>query len=510
MSYQNVLVLKDLAENKPLKAPVGDTDILLIRQGDEVKAYQSECPHSGAPLEEGAIYQGTLTCPWHKATFSLLDGALCEPLALSDLKRYPVRVENGMIQVDPQPMPPLATFSAGDSKPVFVILGTGAAGSAAAWTLRREGFDGRLVLVDRESEAPYDRTALTKFVPSGKMKISEVPAMLDDDFFQYAERLQGNVEQLDSRQQLLRFADGSTLQYDKLLLASGGVPQRPDIPGNALAGVHVLRSIEQCAAVMKAVEQQRKLVIIGNSFIGMELASALRAQDIAVQIVAPQPLPFKAQFGEQLARFFRDLHQQNGVEFITDEVAELTAENGHVSGVRLKSGQQIASSVVVLATGVTPGCGFIHDIALQDDGSLATDEALQAAKNVWAAGDIASYPAEEGLQRIEHWRVAQQQGRIAAKNMLGAGEAFDRVPFFWTAQFGTRYEYLGHAEKWDEERLIGSLSDKMFVMLYGQKGKLAAVASCGCYTFTAELVQRMQQPMTLDAAEQLSRAHLSA
>lgn len=497
MSYQNAIVLQDLPQLKPVRVPIGEQEILLIRHDEEIKAYQAKCPHSGAPLEQGAIRDGYLVCPWHKANFAISDGSLCEPLALSDLQRYPVRVENGMVQVDPEALPPLYRFSEEDDEPVFVVLGTGAAGAAAAWTLRREGFKGRLVLVDREKQAPYDRTVLSKFVPAGNMAIDDVPPLLDEDFWHYAERKQGDVERLDSRERLLRFADGSTLKYDKLLIATGGIPQRPDLSGKALFGVHVLRSIEQAATLLQEVDATSRLVIVGNSFISMELASALRSQDVQVQVIAPDALPFKKQFGEKIAAYFRELHEENGVEFIEGEVAALQNNGGHVSGVELKSGRVVPADIVLLATGVAPGTGFIHDMPLNDDGSLTTNEQLEIADSVWSAGDIATYPAASGPLRIEHWRVAQQQGRVAAKNMLGRGEIFDRVPFFWTAQFGTRYEYLGHAKEWDDFRLFGSLKEKKFVALYGQRGQLAAVASCGLYTFTADLVRRMQQPMTM-------------
>ncbi|WP_428945375.1 FAD-dependent oxidoreductase [Pantoea sp. FN060301] len=509
MSYQNALVLQDLPQMKPVRVPIGETDILLFRDGEEVKAWQANCPHSGGPLEEGAVRDGRLICPWHKANFSLEDGSMCEPLALSDLKRYPVRVLNGMVQIDPEPLPPLYHFSAEKETPVFVILGAGAAGSAAAWTLRREGFKGRLVLVEREEEAPYDRTVLTKFVPAGKMKIDEVPALLDEDFSQHVEWMHGEVEQLDSHQKKLRFADGAILNYDKLLIATGGIPQRPGFEGKALFGVHVLRSIEQAETLLGEVEQTQRLVIVGNSFIGMELASALRSREIDVQVIARDPLPFRKSFGEQLARFFRDLHEENGVKFIEGEVAALTGEEGKVTGVTLKSGTHVPADIVLLATGISPGTGFIHDLPLRDDGSLTANDHLEVASHVWAAGDIVSFPVAEGYQRIEHFRVAEQQGRIAAKNMLAREDVYDRVPFFWTAQFGTRYEYLGHASEWDDYRLLGSLAEKTFVALYGHQGKLLAVASCGMYTLTADLVQRMQKPMTIDEAEALAISALN-
>lgn len=496
MNYQSAIALKDLPPRQPTKVEIGDSEILLIREEDKVRAYQAKCPHAGAPLEKGAICGDKLICPWHKAVFRLSDGQMCEPLALADLKQFPVKVENGMVLVNPQAMSPASAIGSGAEAPVYVVLGSGAAGSAAVWTLRHDGFKGKVILVERESEAPYDRTALTKFVPSGKMAISEVPHMLKEDVLKHVERKQGEVERLDTRQQLLHLADGEQIYYDKLLLATGGVPKRLDIEGSALAGVHVLRSINQAEKLLQEVDEKHRLVIVGNNFIGMEMASALRNRNIDVTVVARHALPFAKSFGDEIGRYFRDLHVSNGVKFVDGEPAALEGE-GQVNALRLKDGGRLPAEVVLLATGIQPATDFIHDLALQEDGSLKTDETLRVAENVWAAGDIASYPTPQGTLRIEHYRVAHQQGRIAAKNMLDEKTLYDRVPFFWTTHFGTRYDYVGHASEWDEYRLIGSLQEQRFIAFYGQQGKLAAAFSCGMYTLTAELVALMQQPMTV-------------
>lgn len=499
MHYQPVIALNDLPDRQPTKAKIADTELLLIRDGESVRAWQAKCPHAGAPLEQGAICGDKLVCPWHKAVFSLEDGHMCEPLALADLKQYPLRVENGIVMVNPKAMSSATPIGSGGEAPVFAVLGGGAAGSAAIWTLRREGFKGKVVMVEREPDAPYDRTALTKFVPAGKMDISEVPQILKEDILQHVDRLQGEVTRLDTREQRLHFADGESLFYDRLLIASGGAPQRPALAGSDLAGVHLLRSRQQADALLKAVDQSQQLVIIGNSFIGMEMASALRNRDVEVTVVARQPLPFARQFGEQVGRYFRDLHRANGVQFVDGDPAALEGEH-HVTALRMQDGQRIKADVVLLATGIAPATSFIHDLPLREDGSLLVDSQLRARENVWAAGDIASYLTPQGPLRIEHYRVAHQQGRIAAFNMLDRRVMYDRVPFFWTTHFGTRYEYLGHAEAWDEYRPIGSLEEKNFIALYGQQGKLAAVFSCGRYTLTAALVQAMQQPMTMGQA----------
>jgi NADPH-dependent 2,4-dienoyl-CoA reductase/sulfur reductase-like enzyme/nitrite reductase/ring-hydroxylating ferredoxin subunit len=496
VSYQTVVELKSLAQRKPTKFTVGDTDVVLIRDDERVQAFQAKCPHAGAPLEQGAVCGDKLICPWHKAVFQLQDGKMCEPLALANLKRYPVRVEQGNVLVSPQAMSPASAISAQGDTPVCVIVGSGAAGSAAIWTLRDEGFSGRIVLIERESAAPYDRTALSKFVPSGKMAIEDVPKLLKPEVLGAVQRIQGDLEQLNAHEQTLILKGGQQVKFDQLLIASGGVPQALDIPGNALKGVHVLRSLNQADALLKQVDETERLVIIGNSFIGMEMAGSLRNRDVDVTVIARHPLPFAKQFGEEIGRYFYDLHRSNGVKFVEGDPVALEGE-GNVSAVRLKSGKKVDASLVLFGTGVVPATQFIHDLPLEEDGSLLTDSQLRVADNIWVAGDIASYPSVRGPQRIEHYRVAHQQGRIAALNMLGKQVLYDRVPFFWTAHYGTRYEYLGHAEEWDDYRLLGSLQDKQFIAFYCRGGIIAAVCSAGLYTLTAALVQEMQQPMTL-------------
>nr|MBA2815438.1 pyridine nucleotide-disulfide oxidoreductase [Candidatus Pantoea persica] len=184
------------------------------------------------------------------------------------------------------------------------------------------------------------------------------------------------------------------------------------------------------------------------------------------------------------------------MQFVDGDPAALEGEH-HVTALRMQDGQRIKADVVLLATCIAPATSFIHDLPLREDGSLLVDSQLRARENVWVAGDIASYLTLQGPLRI------------AAFNMLDRRVMYDRVPFFWTTHFGTRYEYLGHAEKWNEYRLIGSLEEKTFIALYGQQGKLAAVFSCGIYTLTAALVPAMQPPMTMGQALAMVEARRS-
>lgn len=504
MAYQEVMSLTALPEMQSKKISLGDTDILLIKKGDRVFALESTCPHSGAPLEKGALCEGKIICPWHKSVFTLEQGRLCEPPALRDLKRYPVKVEQGKIWVDPKPQPAAGPLDKVTTQETLVVLGAGAGGSAAVKALREKGYRGRLMVIEREKQAPYDRTTLSKFVPQGDMDIDEVPSLLDDDFYQQQniERINGNVEELNADKHQLRLDDGQVITYGKLLLATGGIPQRPDLPGKALFGIQVLRSWEQAAELVDAVEKEKRLVIVGNSFIGMEVAAAFRKQGVDVTVIAEHPLPFEKQFGQELASFFRRRHAHKGVKFVAGVPAEFTGER-RVDAVVLKDGRRIEADLVLLATGVAPATGFINGLPLNEDGSLSVDASMSAAKDVYAIGDIATFPLNGKPTRIEHWRVAQQHGRVAASRMAGQDEIYDSVPFFWTQQYGVRYEYLGHAEKWDTVDITGSPDKDDFVALYALNDELVAVVGTGRMRTTGTLLIKMGEKLTLQQAKRI-------
>ena len=504
MAYQKVMSLSDLPELEPKKVSVKETDIVIIKKGEQVYALEATCPHSGAPLEKGAICEGKLVCPWHKSVFDF-EGRLHEPPSLRFLKHYPVKIEQDTLWIDPTPVsidpPPVAKP---DGQDPLVVLGSGAGGSAAIKALREKGYTGRLIVIEREKQAPYDRTTLSKFVPQGDMSLDDVPSLLDEDFYQKQkiERITGNVEELRTKEHRLRLEDGTVIAYRRLLLASGGTPQRPDLPGKALLGVEVLRSWEQAGTLMATVEKTQRLVIIGNSFIGMEVAAAFRKQDFDITVIAEHPLPFEKQFGTELATFFRRRHEQKGVKFVDGKPASFDGER-HVTAVVLQDGRRIDADVVLLATGVVPATGFIHDLPLNKDGSLTVDQSMSVGQDIFAIGDIATFPLNGKPTRIEHWRVAQQHGRVAAGVMAGNDEVYDSVPFFWTQHYGVRYEYLGHAEKWDSIEIIGSPDKDDFVALFGLDDQLAAVVATGRMRTTGTLLIKMGEGLTLRDARRI-------
>ncbi|MCH4878779.1 pyridine nucleotide-disulfide oxidoreductase [Pseudomonas sp. TMW22090] len=506
MALQRVAQFADIPEHRGLEVEVAGTKIVLLRVGDELRAYQGECPHAGAPLAEGALCNGRLICPWHKAAYRMEDGALCEPPALDSLKRYPLQMRDDQVWVDDQPLPAANTPPADDER-TFLIVGAGAAGTAAAAALREKGFGGRIQLVDREAEAGYDRTVLSKFVLSAEMSPQEVPPLRDEHFYQEQriERLTGEVARLDADNQTLELTNGQTLAYDAALLATGGTPNPLKLPGADLPQVFVLRSRNQAQEIMQSAKPGQKAVIIGDSFIALECAGALREYGLDVTILARHTVPFARQFGDTVGKAIRARHEAHGVRFHTDGEAAGIEGSEKVEAVLLDNGQRLPADLVLAGIGVTPATEAFSDLPRAEDQSLLVDGGMRLTEGLWAVGDIATFPLNGQPHRIEHWRLAQQQARIAAANMLGGAEHYLDVPYFWTWHFGKNYDYLGHAETWDEVEFKGDPYHPPFIGLFGQHGVVAAAVACDEERAMAMLAERMKQPLSLDEAWRLIR-----
>ncbi|MBN9560616.1 MAG: FAD-dependent oxidoreductase [Alphaproteobacteria bacterium] len=509
MAMRKVAKLAALREDRGLRVEIGDEKIMLLRDGDAVRAYSAICPHAGGPLDEGAVCDGRIVCPWHKGTFRLSDGALLEPPPLDRLARYPVEVDGDDVLVspekivEPQPSPPA------DPR-VMLIAGAGAAGAAAVAALREFGFGGRIVLVGREQGPPFDRTSLSKFVVAGQMPPEETPSLLPDTFYadQRIERIEGELSRLDVRRREATLADGHTLQFDAALIATGSVPRALDLPGVDLPGVHMLRTRQDAAAILADVRRGAPAVILGSSFIGLEIASCLREQEMAVSVVAPEEVPFARQFGERIGRSFRTLHEAHGVRFHLGTEAVRLDGTGRVESVVLKDGSVLPARLVIIGVGVRLATEFVEGVEREKDGGVPVDATMRVADQVYAAGDIAAFPLPSGgpRARIEHWRVAQQQARIAARNMLGGDAAYDGVPFFWTYHYEKTFEYLGHAKTWDDVVIEGDLDRQDFAALLVQGGMVGAVVACGRDRVTAILAERLRGPLSTEAALRIIRS----
>jgi NADPH-dependent 2,4-dienoyl-CoA reductase/sulfur reductase-like enzyme/nitrite reductase/ring-hydroxylating ferredoxin subunit len=456
---------------------IGEHKLLLVRAGNAILAFGGSCPHAGAPLAEGVRCGDRVICPWHKASFDLRSGDRVEPPAVDPLPRYPAHVESGRILVSLQPIPTPEPAVVRDER-CFVILGAGAAGQSAAQTLREEGFGGRLVLVSHEAELPYDRTVLSKYKLSGEQGAEKTP-LQDADFYarHRIERRQAELAEVDAAGARVRFADGQSLSYDAALLATGGIPRAPTPAGAGIGGVFLLRSAADADAILAAAEKARRVVVVGGGFIGMEVAASLRERGLDVTAVMPESAPFEKSLGPVIGGVLARLHEKQGVVLRTGEEVAAFEGDGAVSAVRLASGERLPADLVVIGGGIRPATEMLHGVTLREDGGVLVDRHLRAADRLFAAGDIAAFPlyGDGAPLRIEHWRVAQQQGRVAALNMLGRATPFDAVPYFWTIHFLKRLDYVGHATEWDDIIVDGDLEKPEFIALYVKAGRVDAV-----------------------------------
>ncbi|WP_428376561.1 FAD-dependent oxidoreductase [Lichenicoccus sp.] len=494
---QKVATLHMLKQHRPVRVMVGETAILLLRDGAVVHAFGADCPHAGAPLEQGAVCDGRLVCPWHKASFAIADGALLEPPALDPLTRYPVEIIDGDVRVSDRPLPLPPAVAAGPADPrTMLIVGAGAAGTAAAAALREFGFTGRVVLVGAEADAPYDRTALSKFVLQGAMPPDEVWPLRENDFWasHRIERVHGEAVALDQGARRVTLADGSVLVYDALLIATGGIPRGPDVPGADLVGVHLLRSLDDARSLLPALEGGARVVIAGASFIGLEAASALRERDVPVTVVANATIPFERQFGTEIGTMFRRLHEAHGVVFMAPRRIASIEGVTRVQAVVLDDGTRLEADVALVGYGVHPATAFAASLDLARDGGILVDADMRATDQIFAAGDVARFPLGiADAARIEHWRVAQQHARVAARGMLGGDARFEQPPFFWTYHYGKRFEYLGHAETFDRVVVDGDLATGEFLARQYDGSRVVGIIACQREAETAALAHDLNR-----------------
>ena len=507
MPEYDVAALAELKENTPTKAEAGEGAVLLIRRGDAVQALTHACPHFKLPLSKGYLDGDRLVCAFHHASFDIGTGEQLEPPGCRGLQRYAVRIEGGRVLVDmpedaePHPLPAMAREGADERH--FVILGAGAAGDAAALTLRQNGFEGRLTVVSREATRPYDRTLLSK----AALKKGKVPDDLElepaDTYAAHdiAIRTGRDVRAVDTGERRIRFADGETLHYDAALVALGGNARSLSVPGEDLPGVFSLRSRDDAAAITEALGDAKRVAIIGGGFIGLEAAFSLSDHDdLAVTVLMPDAVPLAKVVGERVGRVLMDEIAEAGVTFRTGAEATGFEGDGALQRVRLKDGSAVEADLALVAIGIEPAPAGIE--GLPDEKGVLTvgpDMAVEGAPGLWAAGDVARFPSRWGLVRIEHWRLARQLGTVAAEAMLGRDAIYRDVPYFWSA-LTRQLRYVGHAEDWDEIQYDGAPEDGAFVAAYLKDGRIVAALGTGRDTQMAMIEARMRREGPLQAS----------
>lgn len=481
---------------------IGETRVLLARVDGRFHAVSAVCTHYGGPLAEGVLCGTRVMCPWHHAVFNVVNGDMVEPPALDALTCYDVRVEGERVLVsvpedgETRRTPAMVQRDTAADSRQFVIIGAGAAGYAAAQTLREEGFRGNVVMITREDRAPYDRPNLSKDYLHGHAEPEWMPLRPDEFFKDHDIQLVlgKEVTRVDARSKTITFDTDEMMEYDALLVATGGAPVRLNIPGSDLKNVCVLRSFGDADSIIETASRSRRAVVVGASFIGMEAAYSLRERGLEVTVVAPSQEPFEATLGTEIGALFRRVHESHGVRFKLGSIVYRFEGTHNIEAVRLANGERIEADMVLVGVGVHPVTHFLEGVELDDRGGVVVDSRLHATEAIYAAGDIASFiDSRTGERvRIEHWRTAQQQGRTAARNMLGRDVEFDAVPFFWTQQFDAGLLYVGHAKSWDQIIYRGDVSARDFLAFYVKNDRVLAVAGMNCDHEMAEIEVQMR------------------
>ncbi|WP_168210598.1 apoptosis inducing factor family protein [Persicimonas caeni] len=494
MPTKTVAKVDDLQDGEMKQVEVGDTDVLLTRIDGDYHAVGAHCVHYGAPLANGVLSGNTVICPWHHAVYNVTDGEHIEPPGRDCLNKFEVNIEGDEVVVtvpdgaEEHRQPDFGGAAEGDERE-FLILGAGAAGSFAAETLRRAGYTGKLAMITYEDDPPYDRPNLSKAYLAGDAEPDWLPLREKSFYKAFDIDLECGraVERVEVGDKKIIFDDGETRTYDALLLATGGTPRTLDIPGTELDQVMLLRNVADADAIIAAAEDARKAVVIGSSFIGMEVAASLTSRDIDVSVASIDRIPFERVLGERVGEYFLNMHRDNGVEFYLERGVERIEERDGSRVVVLDDGTELEADLVVMGVGVRPRTSYLSGIALNDDASVTVDATMKAADGLWAAGDIARFPHPKTGEsiRIEHWRLAEQHGKIAALNMAGEHKEYDEVPFFWTRQFDTSVKYVGYAHDWDEINIEGDIGEGKFIARYLKDGRV--LAACG--TMGAKLTE---------------------
>ncbi len=480
---------------------VDERKVLLVRLYGEFYAVGGECTHFGAPLADGVLHKGRVRCPWHQACFDAVNGDLEEPPALDALSRFEARVEDGevIIQVPEgstnEAGPKLAEKDLTQDDRTFLIVGGGAAASTAAETLRQSSFRGEIEIVTREESPPYDRTQLSKYQMANNK--SGVPNLRNSDFYEEAGitlRKGKEVVGLDREAKQVFLNDGSEVNFDKVLLAPGSEPNNLGVPGEELDNVFSLRTPRDLKSINKKAEEASRVMVIGSSFIGMESAASLLERDLEVTVVSLSSTPFERVFGKEIGEVYRKTHGENGVDFEMESEVGSFKGDGKVREVELADGKTLPADMVILGVGVTPATGFLEEsLDLDEDGGIEVDEHLKVTDDIYAAGDVARFPDWRTGEkiRVEHWRLAQQHGRVTAKNMVGERTAYRSVPLFWTNQFDIYLRYVGHVSSWDDLIITGDLGEKKFIGYFVKDGRIAAAAGSNVNQKMAALAELM-------------------
>ena len=481
------------------KAKSATTKWRSCEAGGRFFAVGARCTHYRGHLADGLVVGQTIRCPLHHACFSLETGEALRAPALDPIACWKVEQRDGKVFVREKLAKTSTPSPALKQNPSsVVIVGGGAAGHAAADMLRREGYANPVTIISSDQDAPVDRPNLSKDYLAGEAQDDWIP-MWPPELYEerHVELVLGTrVASIDPAARTISLENGTRREYGALLLATGADPVRLPVPGNNKDQILYLRTFADSRAIVERTKGASRVVVVGASFIGLEVSASLRTRGINVDVVAPDSVPLEKVMGVELGRFVQGLHEAHGVVFhLGQTVASVDGRT-----VRLSGGGTIDADFVVMGVGVRPSTALAEHTGLTLDKGVVVNEHLEtSARGIFAAGDVARWPDPHSNERIrvEHWVVAQRQGQVAARNILGRGEPFDAVPFFWSQHYDIAIRYVGHAERWDRVQVDGSLEKQDAMVSFFKNDRRVAVATVSRDRASLEAEVELEQQFTI-------------
>ena len=368
----------------------------------------------------------------------------------------------------------------------FVIVGASLAGASAAAQLRKDGFDGPIVLLGEEPERPYERPPLSKDYLRGTSGRDALPIHGPTFYDEHAIDLRTAtpVTAIDPSRREVVLDDGERIGYERMLLSTGASPRRLEVPGRGLPGVHDLRTLDDADRLRAAAGAAQRVVVIGGGWIGAEVAASLRQLGLPVTLVAPGSVPLERVLGPEVGGVYRDLHEAHGVRLVMGQRVTAITGRARAEAVETSDGTRIEADLVVVGVGARPRIELAVAAGIAVGDGILVDEHLEtSAAGVFAAGDVAEmwHPALRARVRVEHQDNAKRQGRAAARNMLGKAESYVRLPFFYSDQYDLGMEYRGYAPAWDSVVVRGDLGEREFLAFWLADGRVMAAMNANVW-----------------------------
>jgi NADPH-dependent 2,4-dienoyl-CoA reductase/sulfur reductase-like enzyme/nitrite reductase/ring-hydroxylating ferredoxin subunit len=487
-----------------------DKKVLLIKQEGKFHAIGSKCSHYGAPLVMGSLGEGRIRCPWHGACFNIETGDIEDFPGLDAIPCYQVHIDNRQVKIRAKKsllqkekiMKPMAQRDPRNGQ-IFAIIGGGPSAQTCVETLRLNGFMGRIVMICKEKYLPYDRVKISKVLSS---KIEDIqlrpPSFYDDN---QIEVMQG-VEALDVDSMLkeISLSSGNKLKYDKLFIATGSRARKLDLPGKNLRNIFTLRSFDDAQAINSKLNSKSHVVIIGSSFIGLEVAAYCVDKVAKVTIIGRSNVPLIETFGEVIGTRIMEFFKSKNINFIMNcEVKKFCGNYKDLESIELTNGETLWADVCIMGIGAKCNTKFLRKcgIAMNKNGSIDTDVFLETnIRDIYVGGDIANAPVFTNRHKrsvIMHYAVAQYHGKVAALNMIGVTTELKTVPYFFTLLFDYCFTYTGYGNEVAEIFVDGDLDEFKFAAFYfDEEQNVIGMSSCqpdkGISDFAEKLTQGFQ------------------